>query len=217
MRSVDKMKMNMRLIFYVIFLFGIIFVSIWSYIRGAVNIYLCSFFVVGSLFFIGWNLWIRMKNIKTDISTLLHEAEKASEEGQWQKAISYYNELIIEKPHYEKALLGKAYCYKQMAGFRDTIPQLQKTLEIIPNSSRAHFLLGVCYFEGRYTDEAIEHLNRAIELESDFADSYMILGDIYKFRKENKKAVQFYDKFLELSKDRIKMEAVKQKREQIAG
>ena len=45
----------------------------------------------------------------------------------------------------------------------------------------------------------------------------MILGDIYKFRKENKKAVQFYDKFLELSKDRIKMEAVKQKREQIAG
>lgn len=217
MRSIDRMKMNMRMVFYIVFLFGIIIVATWSFIRGAISIYLFLFFVAGTLFFIVWNFSTRMKSIKMDISHLVYEAERACEEGQWQRAISFYDELLLAKPGFEKALVGKAYCLKQMTGFRDAIPQLKKTLEIKPNSSRAHFLLGVCYFEGRYTDEAIEHLNRAITLEPGFSDSYMFLGDIYRFRKENERAIEFYDKFLKLSKDQNKIRGVKEKREQISG
>ncbi|MCD4782799.1 MAG: tetratricopeptide repeat protein [Candidatus Eremiobacteraeota bacterium] len=217
MRSIDRMKMNMRLIFYIIFLFGIVGVATWSLIRGAINLYFYIFFAAGALFFIVWNFWTRMKIIKTDIGSLIREADKASEEGQWQRAISYYDELLLAKPGFEKALVSKAYCLKQMTGFRDAIPQLKKTLEIKPNSSRAHFLLGVCYFEGRYTDEAIEHLNKAITLEPDFPDSYIFLGDIYKFKKENGEAIEFYNKFIELSEDQDKIRMIKEKRDQISG
>jgi len=205
MRSVDDMKLNIKTITYVVMLGLIIIWATWSLLRGAINIYFYLFFLAGCVTFIVWNLSTRMKFIKKNIDDTLRAAEDAMKIEEWNIAINYFDELLKANPNFTKALVGKAHCYKKMAGYRDAIPHVKRAIESDPDCPDAHFLMGICYFEGRYTDEAIDCFDKTLSLKPDYGEAYTYLGDLYKLRKNYDEAARNYEKYLELGKDSQKL------------
>ncbi len=217
MKSVDRMKIDLRTTAYVVFLSIILIAASWSLKRGAISIAYYLFFLIGCTMFIAWNLLNRLSFIKRNINSLLSDALKAEKEGDWQKANNCYDELIQASPGSLNAHLGKARAFKNLAGFRDAIPMVKKIIEEHPDSADAHFILGTCYFEARYGDEAIEHFDRALSIDPKLYDCLYYLGDLYKMNKNYDAAEKFYEEFIQKSDNKNKKDAVIEKLNQIKG
>ena len=211
MKSVDRMKVDLRTTAYVIVLSLILGTATWSLYRGAISIYYYLFFLLGCGTFIMWNIMNRILFIKKNINELIADAQRAEKKEDWQKANKCYDELIHARPRDLSALLGKARVFKNLSGYRDAIPYIKQILKEFPESPEAHFILGTCYFEGRYTDEAIEHFDTAIDLDPKLLESYVYLGDLYKLNKNYQASAQYYQKFLDKSDDERKKQLVQSK------
>ena len=217
MKSVDRMKIDLRTTAYIVFLSLILAGATWSLMRGSISVPYYLFFLTGCSMFIAWNIINRLSFIKKNIDGLFSDAKKAEKDGDWQKANNYYDELIQANPRSLEAHLGKARAYKNLAGFRDVIPMIKKIIEVHPSSSEAHYILGTCYFEARYGDEAIEHFDRALSIDPNLYDCLYYLGDLYKMNKNYDAAAKFYEEFLEKSDNRNKKESISEKLNQIRG
>lgn len=217
MKSVDRMKIDLRTTAYVVFLSIILIAATWSLKRGAIGIAYYMFFLIGCSLFILWNILNRLAFIRRNINSLTADAEKAEKDGDWQKATNCYDELIQANPGDLKAHLGKARSYKNLAGFRDAIPLVKRIIEEYPDSAEAHFILATCYFEARYGDEAIEHFDRALSIDPKFYDCLYYLGDLYKMNKNYDAAEKFYEEFLQKSNNKSKKESVQERLNQLKG
>lgn len=217
MKSVDRMKIDLRTTAYIVFLSLILIAATWSLNRGSISVAYYLFFLAGCSLFIAWNILNRLSFIKRNINGLLSDAIKAENEEDWQKANNCYDELIQANPRSLKAHLGKARAFKNLAGFRDAIPMIKKILEEYPDSAEAHFILGTCYFEARFGDEAIENFDRALSIDPKLYDCLYYLGDLYKMNKNYDAAAKFYEEFLEKSDNKNKKESIKEKLNQVMG
>lgn len=217
MKSVDRMKVDLRTTAYIVFLSLILIAATWSLMRGAISIPYYLFFLAGCSLFILWNILNRLSFIKKNIRDLVSEAEKAEKIEDWQKVNNCYDELIQANPGSLKAHLGKARAYKNLAGFRDAIPMVKKIIEEHPGSAEAHFILGTCYFEARFGDDAIEHFDRALSIDPELYDCLYYLGDLYKMNKNYDAAVKFYEEYLKKSDNENKKKSVTEKLSQLKG
>ncbi len=66
----------------------------------------------------------------------------------------------------------------------DALEAARKAVELAPDSSRAHCILGIAYYFNKMIDRAIEELDRAVELDSKCAAPHFALADIFT-RQEN--------------------------------
>lgn len=211
MHDINRMKLDIRIIVYVILLTGVIAVATYSLTIGSIQWYHYMFFLAGSLFFIGWNVMTRIRLVKSNLNSLLHQATEAEKAENWQEAVNAYDQALKASSGNIQALLGKARCTRLMGGYKSAIPLVKGILDKYPDSSDAHFLLGVCYKDGRYTDEAIETFEKSLQLNPHQTEAYMHLGDLYKINKNYDRAVLNYEKFLETDKNENYRKEVEEK------
>jgi tetratricopeptide (TPR) repeat protein len=211
MKSIDKMKMDIKTIIYLVMLCAILTLAVYSLKIGSIRIYEFLFFVVGSSVFVIWNLKDRVKSITSNINSVIEAAEKAAKAGEWQKAVTAYDELLAARPNELKALVRRAECYKHLAGYREAIHEFKKIIDIHPKEAEPHYFLGTCYFDGRFTEEALDEFEICVSIDPDFADAHRYLGDIHKLNRNREKAIEHYDIYIQKGKDGKTLESVKEK------
>jgi tetratricopeptide (TPR) repeat protein len=77
----------------------------------------------------------------------------------------------------------------------------QRTLELDPNSVRAHTDLAVSYLRQQMPDDAIRELNTCLDLEPDAADVHNQLGNAFAMRSDWRKAIDSYKRALRTNRD----------------
>lgn len=144
-------------------------------------------------------------------SLFLGKATLFSRLGRLEESLNYYNKLIELYPQSEmliQAQLGYAECLSGLSRFEEAV-KLYK--EIIARTSgqdserikelafRAHYNLGVAYFETGNFDLAIPELNEAVALSSNNETSLNLLyhiAEAYQNAEEFDKAIEIYHRLL---------------------
>lgn len=154
-----------------------------------------------------------------DLQDIHNNASDAMAEGNTQKAIELYNEILTIEPTDEIALgqlmdlyfeTDKFQYYLMRANynvvnqkFEHAINDTKKALNIDPNSIDARVKLARLYRVANKNLKSIDEFNKIIELEPDSKESYLELIDLYTLEDAKESAVGIARKAAEQFPDDI--------------
>ena len=116
----------------------------------------------------------------------------AAEAGDYDKAMSYYEEALEIDPHYAPALYNTGNALVEQGQFDKAVAAYQKVLEADPEFLVAYENLGKSYIKiGRF-EEALETFDRVLSLRPDFVRALVGKGIAYHSKGQYHKAIQAY-------------------------
>jgi tetratricopeptide (TPR) repeat protein len=95
---------------------------------------------------------------------LLNDAKKAVRNGDYEKAIKVYTELLAKDEHNLQAHLGIALAYAKALNFQGCYVHANKAIAEDPNNARAHALAGLALLRSGYVATAVERLVRSVTI-----------------------------------------------------
>ena len=109
--------------------------------------------------------------------------------GQYDQAISHYNQAIEINPTFANAYISRGVAYAQSRGQYDqAISDFSKAIEISPQFAKAYKDRGFAYYKKGQYDQAISDYSKAIEINPRFADAYFNRAVAYYSKGEYEKA-----------------------------
>ncbi len=109
--------------------------------------------------------------------------------GQYDQAISHYNQAIEINPTFANAYISRGVAYAQSRGQYDqAISDFSKAIEIRPQFAKAYKDRGSAYYKKGQYDQAISDYSKAIEINPRFADAYFNRAVAYYSKGEYEKA-----------------------------
>lgn len=118
------------------------------------------------------------------------------EEEKYEKAISYFQEVIKRTPENIEALAKLGELSEQLHRYNHAIEYYKKIIEIEPNNTETHTHLGTCYFHIQKLTDAKNHLNQALNLQPKQCKALFFLGMICEKEKQFVQAITHYQKAL---------------------
>ena len=106
--------------------------------------------------------------------------------------------LVVSRPRDPRIRRDLAYYYVAAGRVADAIAQLERSLELDPESAAGQFELGTVLLNEKRLSEAIPRLERATTLQPDWSDAYNNLGAVYLLRGEMDAARQAFDRAIVL-------------------
>ncbi len=174
-------------------------------------------------------LYEKQKDIDAALSVydyLDNEAIKGGKEDMYRyKGTLYYNRKEFNKALdcYQRAYelstddtdgwiiesLGETYW--QMKNYKESSTWFKKALEINPQSSNAHYGMGLCYQNTDDGYRALHHYFEAIKIKPDFANAYNNIAAV-TINKEGdiKKGIEMLNKALEKNNDKESLSLIYQ-------
>jgi TonB family protein len=121
--------------------------------------------------------------------------------GEFERAISDYNEALRLDPKLASAFDGRGHSYLAKNDGDRAIADFNKAIRLAPNNptfrlSRAGYYI---YFRHANLDAAIADLDRVIALNPKFALAYRIRGNAYGFQRNLDHAIADYDRSLRIN------------------
>jgi len=92
---------------------------------------------------------------ETDSDVLLNQGVVLLEEGQYDRAIAYFNKAIEINPKYAVAYLNRGSAYDGKGQYDKAISDFNKAIEINPRFAVAYFNRGFVYDRKGQLDKAI--------------------------------------------------------------
>ena len=129
----------------------------------------------------------------------LNEGVKLWEKGNFQEAISLYNEAIQIKPDLSWAYNNRGVAYNDLGNYQQAIADCNKAIELDPKYAGAYSNRGVAYDDLGNYQQAIADYNKAIELNPKDADVYNNRGRAYHSLGNKEQAIADYNKAIELN------------------
>jgi len=143
----------------------------------------------------------------SDFNKLLEEALIFKDRKKYEESVKILEALYKDYPKSEKvkkALKEVLFAYGghlndefEMEHFK-AAQCFKRIIEIDPSDYRAHYNLGIAYFEMERFDEALDSCNKALEIKPDYKHCYYNIGLIYETKEDFKKAQDYYQKALEI-------------------
>jgi tetratricopeptide (TPR) repeat protein len=110
-------------------------------------------------------------------------------QGQYDQAISQYNQAIAINPTFASAYFSRGVAYAQSRGQYDqALSDFSKAIEISPQFAKAYKDRGFAYYKKGQYDQAITDYSKAIEINPRFADAYFNRAVAYYSKGEYEKA-----------------------------
>lgn len=91
---------------------------------------------------------------------------KALRNGEYEKAISYFNKALMAKPDFSIAYYNIAIVFTKINRIEDAIDALSKSIELYPEFNSAHYELGQIYLADNQLDEALKEFKICESIES---------------------------------------------------
>jgi Flp pilus assembly protein TadD len=123
------------------------------------------------------------------------------EKGQFNEAISQFQEALRLKPDYTEAHTALGVVLVKKGQFNEAISQFQEALRLKPDSAEAHTAFGVALLHKGQTDEAISQFQEALRLKPDYAEAHFNLGAALDQKGQADEAVRQYQEAIRLKPD----------------
>lgn len=138
--------------------------------------------------------------IKTETAIYFFKGGLDANNGQYDLAISNYNEALKINQKFANAYINRGLAYRNKGEYDRAISDYNKALEIEPILALVYNNRGVVYrVKGEY-DRAIRDYNKALEINSNFAGACYNLGIIYhRYKSQYNLAISFYNKAIEIN------------------
>jgi tetratricopeptide (TPR) repeat protein len=120
--------------------------------------------------------------------TYFKRGTDSSQKGDYQRAVSYYNQAIDINPGFVVAYLNRGYSYSRMGEFEKAIADYSKAIELNPRYKIAYNNRGFAYRRMGEYDQAILDYTKAIEIDPRYASAYYNRGHTYHYKGEYEKA-----------------------------
>ncbi len=133
------------------------------------------------------------------IPALFLAAERARATGDYAQASDKLGHVLMLQPDNVTALMLQAECFYHQNRCDDALPLVQQAIQKMPNSARAHDLLGIIQQALGHFQESIACFNKAVSLKPNNAQSYSNLGAVLQKIGQHEPALQALQKAVELN------------------
>jgi len=147
-----------------------------------------------------------MKN-SNKTKQLLEEAMILKNQEKYEEALEILEGLYVNNPNSEeikKALINILFDYGGYLNDYYTLEyekakqSFKRITELIPNSYRAHYNLGIAYFNLGKMEKAKISFKTALKIKPDYKYSLYNLGLIYEAKELYEEALVYYEKALQI-------------------
>lgn len=115
-------------------------------------------------------------------------AEQKYARGEYEDAISDYDEAIRLRADFYPAYFSRGYCYRRLNRNGKAFESFTKTIERNPDYAPAYYGRGRCNTEfGRY-EEAVADFTRALDLQPDFTEALLRRAALYRVLGQDDRA-----------------------------
>lgn len=122
-------------------------------------------------------------------------------DGQDEKAIPYYEQIITFHPDNLQAMVSLGGIFRRLKRYEDSVNILHKAQEIEPNSPIINYNLGFTLKEMGNYEDAIDSFETVINKKPDDVLAYNHLGSIYFSKKEYDKSISAFKKGLQVDQN----------------
>lgn len=126
----------------------------------------------------------------------LEEAGKLVDDGNYEEAISIYENLVKEDSACAEAWLILGSIYGEMGDFEKATEYVKRAVEIEPDNSSALQAMGQVYSAQGDRDAALEYFSRAVMANSEDCSAHCLLGEEYRVQSKIEEAIHAYEQAL---------------------
>jgi len=142
----------------------------------------------------------------TDEKKLIEKARVLIKNEEFEKAIKIFEDLYQEKPNpdIKNNLIDALFAFggflndEYVLEYQKSISIFQRIIDIDPENYRAHYNLGIAYYNLNLFEEALNSYKMAILINPDYKHSYYNIGLLHEATENFEKAVKAYEKALEI-------------------
>lgn len=131
----------------------------------------------------------------------LDDALLAYQQGNFDKAIDIFEQIIINQPDHPLALHALGFLAFEQNDLDNAMVYLQRAVAADPQSAECQCHLANVYAALKNFSLAEQHYQQAIRLQPDYAEAYHNLGALYYKTGRRDEALRFYAKAVELQPD----------------
>ena len=129
-------------------------------------------------------------NREEEIKKLFSEGRKYFNNGEYQKAIEYYNKILELDVNYSDAYNNRGLAYDNLGEHLKAIEDHNKSIELDPNASDAYYNRGITYANLGKNLKAIEDYTEAIRIDPNDSDAYNNSGLTYFEQSKYEEAIK---------------------------
>ncbi|NVM16887.1 MAG: tetratricopeptide repeat protein [Candidatus Lokiarchaeota archaeon] len=142
----------------------------------------------------------------TDKENLIEKARVLIKSEEFEKAIKILEDLYQENSEIviKNNLIDALFAYggylndNYILEYEKSTTFFKRIIELDPNNYRAHYNLGIAYFNLDLFEEALNSYEMAISINPDYKHSYYNIGLLHEATENFEKAVKAYEKALEI-------------------
>jgi tetratricopeptide (TPR) repeat protein len=129
---------------------------------------------------------------------LMEYAHKLVEEQKYEKAISYYQEVIKSDPTCTDAYMNIGICYDCLGDYSSAIDFYDMALELYPQYSKAWLNKAITYQHMGEIGGALSCFEKAIEIDKNYSLAYYNKGVLLMENGEYRLALESFTKVIEI-------------------
>lgn len=137
------------------------------------------------------------------VKELLNKGNEFFHQGEFERAIQYYDEALALEPEYSEALFNKGNALCELGKFKEAIIFFDKALEINPQDWEALHNKGNALLKLFRFNEALGCYGRALELNPNDTDTLYNKGNLLLRLGKFEEAAQQFEKALALNPQMI--------------
>ena len=141
------------------------------------------------------------------IQEIIEKAQKLKNEEKFEEAIKLLQDLYQKKPNLEvikKNLIDLLFSYgsylndEYIVEHEKAIEIFKKIISLEPKNYKAHYNLGIAYFNLGQIESALESYKVAIEIKPDYKFCYYNIGLVYESKNNLEEALKYYNCALDI-------------------
>jgi superkiller protein 3 len=167
-------------------------------------------------------------NNSNSTKTLLEKAKTLKNQDKFEEALEILDELYKQNPdskEIKELLINTLFDY---GGYLNDVYTLEyekakhlfeRIIDLSPNNYRAHYNLGIAYFNLNKIEKAKNSFETALKIKPDYKYCLYNLGLIYEAVERYEEALNFYEQALEIDPDftyaRVAQSQIRQKLDEL--
>ena len=164
-------------------------------------------------------VYVQLNDRPKALKDLSNAAKRYTNEGDYDKAIVCYTNLLGLVDQDLESFYNRGFCYLRLGRYPKSISDLEKTIELDKKFFLGYLHLGEAYYKSGNYEASVKNYKKAKKLNSHSQQVYVGLAKAYFAQGEKSSAKKSYKKFKELSTyiDRERMKQDPEWREVLEG
>jgi serine/threonine protein kinase/Tfp pilus assembly protein PilF len=135
------------------------------------------------------------------VARYIKQGDRLIESGEYERAVTTYNNALAIKPAYEEAYWGQCYSFDNLQRYAEAIATCDKALQLNPDYYKAWWSKGYALDALKRYDEALAHYDRALKIKPDFAEAWINKGATLTSLQRYEEALAAYAQALKIKPD----------------